>query len=110
MARDLARMPYHARDRATRQAYGEGVDGPLARRELLLHLFQERFNGEGSVPAGRAGSAALAQPPADPAGDAQSHGRDQGGQFVIATHSPILLAYPGATILSFDGGKIEPVA
>lgn len=24
-------------------------------------------------------------------------------QFVIATHSPILLAYPGAQILSFDG-------
>ncbi len=23
-------------------------------------------------------------------------------QFIIATHSPILMAYPGATILSFD--------
>lgn len=30
-------------------------------------------------------------------------------QFVIATHSPILLMYPGATVLSFDGGLIEPV-
>jgi len=26
----------------------------------------------------------------------------QGCQFVIATHSPILMAYPGATIVSFD--------
>ena len=26
----------------------------------------------------------------------------QGAQFIIATHSPILLAYPGATIYSFD--------
>ena len=26
----------------------------------------------------------------------------EGAQFVIATHSPILLAYPGATIYSFD--------
>lgn len=25
-------------------------------------------------------------------------------QFIIATHSPILLAFPGASILSFDGG------
>jgi predicted ATPase len=25
-----------------------------------------------------------------------------GAQFIIATHSPILLAYPGATIYSFD--------
>lgn len=32
------------------------------------------------------------------------------GQFIIATHSPILMAYPGAEILSFDGGTIRPVA
>jgi predicted ATPase len=31
----------------------------------------------------------------------------QNGQFIIATHSPIILAYPGATILRFDNGKIE---
>jgi predicted ATPase len=31
----------------------------------------------------------------------------QDAQFVIATHSPIILGYPGATILSFDGGRIE---
>jgi len=30
-------------------------------------------------------------------------------QFIIATHSPILLAYPGAQILSFDGGKIRQI-
>jgi predicted ATPase len=30
-------------------------------------------------------------------------------QFVIATHSPILLAYPGAQILSFDDGSIRPI-
>ncbi len=30
-------------------------------------------------------------------------------QFIIATHSPILLAYPGSSILSFDDGKIQPI-
>jgi predicted ATPase len=30
-------------------------------------------------------------------------------QFVIASHSPMLLAFPGATILSLDAGRIEPV-
>jgi predicted ATPase len=30
-------------------------------------------------------------------------------QFVIATHSPILLAYPGAQILSFDDGAIRQI-
>ena len=31
-------------------------------------------------------------------------------QFVIATHSPILLSYPGAQIFSFDSQQIEEVA
>ncbi len=30
-------------------------------------------------------------------------------QFIIATHSPILLTYPGATIISFDGDELKPV-
>jgi len=31
------------------------------------------------------------------------------GQFIIATHSPILLAYPGATIYSCDSGVLEKI-
>lgn len=31
-------------------------------------------------------------------------------QFIIATHSPILLAYPNATIYSCDSGKIEQIS
>ena len=31
-------------------------------------------------------------------------------QFIIATHSPILLTFPGAQILSFDGEALHPVA
>ncbi len=31
-----------------------------------------------------------------------------GSQFIIATHSPILLGTPGAEILSFDGDRITP--
>ncbi len=34
----------------------------------------------------------------------------QGSQFIIATHSPILMAYPGATILEFANNSIAPVA
>ena len=30
-------------------------------------------------------------------------------QFVVATHSPILLAYPGAQILSFDEGNVHEI-
>ncbi|MEM8916632.1 MAG: AAA family ATPase [Pseudomonadota bacterium] len=31
-------------------------------------------------------------------------------QMIIATHSPILMSYPGATILSFDGNALTPTA
>lgn len=31
-----------------------------------------------------------------------------GAQFIVASHSPILLGLPDAQILSFDGGKIHP--
>jgi predicted ATPase len=39
------------------------------------------------------------------------HDLDHGGraQFLIASHSPILLAYPGATLLSFDGAGVQPI-
>jgi predicted ATPase len=33
----------------------------------------------------------------------------EGSQFVVATHSPILLAFPGARLLRLDGERIEPV-
>ncbi len=32
----------------------------------------------------------------------------KGSQFIIATHSPILLGCPNAEILSFDGGRVVP--
>jgi predicted ATPase len=35
--------------------------------------------------------------------------RAGGTQFLIATHSPILMTYPGALLLSLDGGGITPI-
>jgi len=31
-------------------------------------------------------------------------------QFIVSTHSPILLGFPGAQIMSFDDGRIHPIA
>ena len=31
-------------------------------------------------------------------------------QFIIATHSPIIMSYPRATLLTFDGGSIREIA
>jgi len=36
--------------------------------------------------------------------------RDGKTQFIVATHSPILLTYPDSVIVSFDGPSLEPVA
>lgn len=33
----------------------------------------------------------------------------EGSQFIIATHSPILMAYPGATILSVGDQGLTPI-
>ena len=35
---------------------------------------------------------------------------DGQAQFIITTHSPILLAYPNAQIFSFDSSRIEEMA
>ena len=34
----------------------------------------------------------------------------EGSQFIIATHSPILIAIPGAQVLSFDDGVVHECA
>ena len=34
----------------------------------------------------------------------------QDGQFIIDTYSPILLAFPGATIYNFDATPVQAVA
>lgn len=34
----------------------------------------------------------------------------QGSQFIIVSHSPILLGYPEAEIISFDEGQVHPIA
>lgn len=40
---------------------------------------------------------------------ARIHELSSSSQFIIATHSPILIACPGAEVLSLDGGKIAPI-
>jgi predicted ATPase len=40
----------------------------------------------------------------------QQLGAEGHAQFIIATHSPILLACPGAQIFSFDASRIEEIS
>ena len=37
-------------------------------------------------------------------------GCQDGAQFILATHSPVLMSYPGATIVECDGDGLHPCA
>jgi predicted ATPase len=77
--------------------------------ESFLTLMMERFRGDGLYILDEP-EAALS-PNRQLAMIARMHQlvRDA-SQFLIATHSPILMAYPDATILSCDGDAIHEVA
>jgi predicted ATPase len=88
-----------------RQHYGAGLD-TRSHGESFLTLFQSRFvpNGlclldEPEVPRSPISQLALIAAIKDMVA--------QNGQFIIATHSPILMAFPEATLLDFDGGEIH---
>jgi predicted ATPase len=106
-AQGLARMPFASELNAMERRYGEGLDAK-SHGESFLALFQARF-----VPGG----VYLLDEPEAPLSplrqlallSAIKEMVDQDAQFIIATHSPILMAYPGAEILSFDELPIQPV-
>ncbi len=104
---DYARMPYQNELAGIRQRYGEGLDH-ASHGEAFLRLFQSRF-----VPNGLY----LLDEPEAPLSPVRQLALlatiynmvRQDAQFVIATHSPILMAYPGAHLLSFDNDRIHRV-
>ncbi len=107
-AKGLAKMPYARELHEMRARYGEGLDAQ-SHGESFLALFQARFVPDGLY---------LLDEPEAPLSPLRQVGFlsllkemvAKEAQFVIATHSPILMAYPGATILSFDGGEVRSVA
>jgi len=105
-ARSLAKLSTTRELGGLRQRYGEGLDA-RSQGESFLAFFQSRFVPDGlylldepEAPLSPIRQLALIAAIQDMV--------DQNGQFVIATHSPILMAYPGATILDFDGGGLHP--
>lgn len=106
-AQGLARMPYLSELGSMERRYGAGLD-TRSHGESFLALFQARF-----VPGGLY----LLDEPEAPLSplrqlallSAIKEMVSQEAQFVVATHSPILMAYPGAEILSFDQIPIQSV-
>lgn len=77
--------------------------------ESFLSLFKNRFNGKAIYLLDEPEAALSPQRQLAFLRIMHDLIKEQNCQFIIATHSPILLGYPEATILSFDEGQIEEI-
>ncbi len=106
--RRLAQGVVQGQRAALVRSYGENPDG-RSHGETFLALLQRRL-----VPGGLY----FLDEPETPLSPTRvlalmailARGVGQGSQFVIATHSPILMALPGAQILEVTAGGVRPVA
>jgi predicted ATPase len=104
-ARALARLSTVNELGSLRRRYGDGLDA-RSHGESFLALFQARFVPDGLY---------LLDEPEAPLSPIRQLALisaikamlTQNGQFIIATHSPILMAFPDATILNFEGDQIR---
>jgi predicted ATPase len=107
-AQTYARAAYQSEIGALDRYYGQGLD-VRSHGESFLDFFQARFVPQGLY---------LLDEPEAPLSPLRQLSFlvllkemvEQDAQLIIATHSPIIMAYPDATILSFDSGEIVPVA
>ena len=106
-AKGLAMGPVHTSLAELERRYGVDLDAN-SHGQSFLRLFQSRL-----VPGGLY----LLDEPEAPLSSQSQLGLiamiadmvAQDAQFIIATHSPILMAYPGATIVSFDEVPVSVV-
>ncbi|MCL5273136.1 MAG: AAA family ATPase [Chloroflexi bacterium] len=107
MAREYARMPYSNELSALQGRYGRGLEA-YSHGESFLEFFQARFVADGLY---------LLDEPEAPLSPKRQltflsllhRMLEQNAQFIIATHSPLIMAYPGAAIYRFHEGCIETV-
>lgn len=100
LAKNLAKMPYIGSLDGLRRKHGQGLESK-SHGEGFLKFFEERFIPNGLY---------LLDEPETPLSPVKQLALismikemvKQNAQFIIATHSPILMAIPEATILSFD--------
>jgi predicted ATPase len=108
-ARRFGQVAYANERAAMKRRYGDGLDA-RSHGEAFLTLFQSRFAPNGLY---------LLDEPEAPLSPTRQLSliamlkmmvTEGNAQFIIATHSPILMAFPGATIYVFEHGRIEPAA
>ena len=108
MAKGLAKMAFAGQLHDMKEKYGDNLDA-YSHGESYFTLFKSRF-----VPGGLY----LLDEPEAPLSPMRQLAfismLDEmvrhDAQFIIATHSPIIMAYPNATILQFADGEVEEIA
>lgn len=96
---DPGRLKYHGGQILNTMSHGEGILSYFSGRYHVKGLYILDEPEAALSPSSQVKFLELLQQL-----EAQGH-----AQFIIATHSPILLAYPGAQIFSFDSSRIEEV-
>ncbi|MBI5964239.1 MAG: AAA family ATPase [Chloroflexi bacterium] len=101
----LASLPYNHELAAIQRRYGDGLD-QRSHGESFMTLFQSRLVPDGLYLLDEP-EAALSPTRQLSFISALKQMVQENSQFIIATHSPIILAFPEAQILHFHEGKIQ---
>lgn len=108
-ARAYGSLPYAREIADLHRRYGASLDAH-SHGESFFTLFQSRFVSNGLY---------LLDEPEAPLSPVRQLSlismlsalvKERSAQFIIATHSPILMALPGAVLYSFDNGAIRQIA
>lgn len=100
-----ARLPYQTELGDMKHRYGRGLEA-YSHGESFIEFAQSRLVPQGLYLMDEP-EAALSPKKQLTFLALMKRAVDEGGQFIVATHSPILMAYPGATLLCFDGASIQ---
>ncbi len=107
-AMGLALGPHRASLAEMKARYGDDPDA-RSHGETFLHLFRQRIVPNGLYLLDEP-EAALSPTSQLALVTLMDEAVANGSQFIMATHSPLLLAIPDAVRLSFDGSPLGPVA
>ncbi len=97
-------------DPKTLAAYGGKSLHAQSHGESFLALFENKFGGRGVYILDEPEAALSLQRQLEFLKVIRELEQEGQSQFLIATHSPVLMAYPGAQLLLFDGRVVREVA
>jgi predicted ATPase len=105
---DLALGPFVADRKAFVDRYTENLDG-MSHGEGFLKFFLSRITGKGLYLIDEPEAALSPQRQLSLMSLISQKVKENGSQFIIATHSPIIMAMPEAQILHFENNTIKEI-